>query len=470
MSGDDMYRGGNYSTYTFYGSGTGTPSASDTSLFHHEGAVENSITENGLDASNRVAWITKYIQLSETTAVGVNLTEVGLGYGTASNNLCTHAMLQDMNGNPISILKSNTDIINIYATIYVHWSSDNYFANFTFNAGDDPDLRKWVFGLGSRYAGNSYWIFDLGKEAAMRRNTSYNTIAAGYYPLNYGNEHMSVSNDVSNKRSTWTFPRIGVNDGNINGGLGCMFIAMNYVFNDDHTGTGCMMFFDLPAILGGTDITSEAVGTGDGSTTEYAFKFDYPSNVTIYKNGVRMSSGYTIKNIPAPGGSGAVGLSGHFRVIHPSSVAGAVHPSTNMIVYNGTTSALVYTGTVLYNRAYEVGVASLRNASGRAFQVYASEDLEAWTKIYDGDTQATVAIAPEYQYSKYFKVEGEGSGDMYDYMEFNCNSSNGKALMFDTAPANGDVITADYHSPYIAKDADHVFDLSITWQFGEYHE
>ena len=36
--------------------------------------------------------------------------------------LCTHALLQDMNGNNISIQKTNTDVINIYATVYLHFN------------------------------------------------------------------------------------------------------------------------------------------------------------------------------------------------------------------------------------------------------------------------------------------------------------------------------------------------------------
>ena len=52
----------------------------------------------------------------------------------------------------------------------------------------------------------------------------------------------------------------------------------------------------------------------------------------------------------------------------------------------------------------------------------------------------------------------------------NWNSNSGKAIVFDTAPANGDVITIDYHTPYIAKDSDHVYDMTVTFQFGEYNE
>ena len=33
--------------------------------------------------------------------------------------LCTHALIKDMNGNPVVITKTDTDIITIYATVYL---------------------------------------------------------------------------------------------------------------------------------------------------------------------------------------------------------------------------------------------------------------------------------------------------------------------------------------------------------------
>ena len=48
------------------------------------------------------------------------------------------------------------------------------------------------------------------------------------------------------------------------------------------------------------------------------------------------------------------------------------------------------------------------------------------------------------------------------------NALTGKNIHFTTAPASGAVITADYHTPTIAKDTNHVFDLTVTIQLGEY--
>lgn len=463
--------GGEYSRYTFYGSGSGTPSASDTSLFHHEGVVENTIHNYGQDSDNHIAWVTKVIQLSEQMAVGVTLTEVGIGYGTASNNLCTHAMLEDMNGNPISIVKTDVDVINIYATIYLHWSTDNYIlnANLTYGGGrSEISLRYWLFGLKN----DLYYDYPemihiyLGKEAILSQNSD-NNIANDYL-----NCEKTITNDVSNKRTVWAITRLGVNSGNMKGGLGCGIIASS--------GMAPNMFIDFPAILGGTDITNEAIGTGDGETTEFAFDFDFPSAVSVYKNGVKMTSGYTIKNIPAAGGNAVSGVAGCLRTIRDSSTPNNHKPLIERLIQNGASSVEVIGGrgtpktTILYNRAYEVGVASINSHSCTALQVFISDDLNTWTKIVDTTAyNQTYNLTSEEQHAKYFKIVATISaspsytlGGCY----INCNSNEGKALVFNTAPANGDVITADYHTPYVAKDSDHVYDLSITWQFGEYTE
>jgi hypothetical protein len=41
---------------------------------------------------------------------------------------------------------------------------------------------------------------------------------------------------------------------------------------------------------------------------------------------------------------------------------------------------------------------------------------------------------------------------------------------FDTPPAAGAVITMDYDTDSVAKDENHVFDLTLTIQLGEYTE
>lgn len=106
-----------WNQYIQYGSGSGTPAATDTALFSFVGSDTPTTVSKVYDAATGVFSLQRKIKLLETTAVGKTITEVGIGYG---NNyaLCTHAMLTDMNGNQISIAKTATDIINIYTTVF----------------------------------------------------------------------------------------------------------------------------------------------------------------------------------------------------------------------------------------------------------------------------------------------------------------------------------------------------------------
>lgn len=144
------YSNSQYFTYIHYGTGTGTPASTDTSLFTYLGNAAAGMEEMETDPANCVYSCTKKIQLNELTAVGAALTEVGIGHGTDASTLCTHAMLKDMNGNQISIVKTSTDIINIYATIYVHWVTA--LNNGSVRLLYDAPLLAWTAGNSSNYA------------------------------------------------------------------------------------------------------------------------------------------------------------------------------------------------------------------------------------------------------------------------------------------------------------------------------
>ena len=101
-----------------YGTGMGVPAETDTALFNQIGKMAGQHVAMGVDYKNSHVWVRKDISITETMAVGETLTEVGVVDN--KNVLCTHAMLQDMNGNQISIEKTDTDIVNIYATTFVH--------------------------------------------------------------------------------------------------------------------------------------------------------------------------------------------------------------------------------------------------------------------------------------------------------------------------------------------------------------
>jgi hypothetical protein len=119
-------------------------------------------------------------------------------------------------------------------------------------------------------------------------------------------------------------------------------------------------------------------------------------------------------------------------------------------------------GWIIENMANIIGFASIKNDN--AGVIYGSNDLTNWVLLADANA-GTVELTGAGQTYRYYKNDGSAEARLY----WN-DMDDGAAIIFDTAPAVGDVITANYHTPYVAKDADHVFDLKVTFQFGEYTE
>ena len=152
--GTDDAPGGDYFRYIVYGSGSGTPYSSDTRLFSREGAAELR-EENGrrfscsVDPETNTAAVSGHIRLGTSDAIGVTITEVGIGYDDI--HVVNHAMLEDMNGNPLSVTKTDTDILDITATVFLHFQ-ENEDGSFRFllpQSGEDAlrgGLIMWLTG------------------------------------------------------------------------------------------------------------------------------------------------------------------------------------------------------------------------------------------------------------------------------------------------------------------------------------
>ena len=96
--------------------------------------------------------------------------------------------------------------------------------------------------------------------------------------------------------------------------------------------------------------------------------------------------------------------------------------------------------------------------------VEVSEDLETWTNI----TSQASSISAAYRQYKYWRLSSTSSG--YNYLSSMTADTltSTKNIHFTTAPIDGAVITADYVTKTIAKDANYVFDFSVVITFGEY--
>lgn len=245
-----------------YGTGSGTPSTSDTSLFAYLGYVFGiTAVSSTLDTANNVYTKQGKVTLGTTTANGSTLTEIGLASDSATSALITHAMFKDMNGNAVSIAKSETDVINIYITVFVHWTDLKGFVptEFFFNC---------LVGAGSVASDALYREVIVSYADGTSR-----TISTGW----------SFAVSGSNKTLTMTMAHMHYDTDNAHGIKGIRFYDESHGHDQIST--------TLPALwYAGSDIKGEAIGTGNGSTKDFSTYFPYASAAKIYVNGVQDTS------------------------------------------------------------------------------------------------------------------------------------------------------------------------------------
>lgn len=101
----------------YLGTGTGTPTVTDTGLFSHltDKGFELSQTDVHYLGVNQYS-MSKSLTFSEAEAIG-QISEIGIG--TYNNVVYTHAMVTDAEGHVISINKTDTDRLIITITVYL---------------------------------------------------------------------------------------------------------------------------------------------------------------------------------------------------------------------------------------------------------------------------------------------------------------------------------------------------------------
>lgn len=396
-------------SYIAYGGGSGTPTASDTKLFNWKGAAHlSSQTRDLSHAAEGYVSTTKYTALSETTAVGVTITEVGLCTGTSSTSpLCTHAMLTDMNGNPISILKTNTDIINLYATVFFHWDLDGYNGvEFC------PDASGWPIGS----MGTDYFYFGRGK-CGLRTLSSY----------------ISATYNASTRTYTITHPRLSVSQMNYGGFQYAMWGPF------------------MVKVPGPHRIVGEIVGTGNGSTIDFATVYDLPSNATVYVDGV------VAENVEVSEEPLSINRMGRYMwALSPQATPECLIPRVGTApcddVQSGTWN--VYGSGIFYNPFHEYGITTWSIAG----TLYGSDDLVNWTALTSGRGP---------YYYKFYDARTPGEYNRY-WSNIKTSGLTGKNIHFTNPPPSGSIITIDYDTPMVPKDDNHVYDFSLQVQIGPY--
>jgi len=256
-----------------FGTGTGTLSASRTSLFTHLGTktAVNDAQSKALPTS----WWRQKIVLNPEEYVGSALSEVGIAFGSTSTNLVTHALIRDMNGNVITLTKTALDVVTIYATVYVTFSTSNVNIGLVGMPTSNPLVNYLI--------GGSAWpslFFYTGEDFA---NLSEKSNAIQSYTILGTSSALSWTSDAANKKMFSNTYRFGIDYSN--GHVAEIGLGSSQ--------TNGLFRLKLPAggIYSGLSLEGVDIGTGDGSTTEYTI----PSNninsdsLTVYVDSIETS-------------------------------------------------------------------------------------------------------------------------------------------------------------------------------------
>lgn len=164
------------------GDGSGTPSASDTQLFHE---IKKLDVETGKCSKKN----DNTLLFSVSTTIPANASEVydisEVGICFLNNILVTHALILDSEGNPIIIKKKDTDKIILNCELYVTFESEGIenfsIDDFVHSSGTLALLH--IFGaatsLEAQRASTAYWQYSHSTTSAPCPST-YQLPGAGW--------------------------------------------------------------------------------------------------------------------------------------------------------------------------------------------------------------------------------------------------------------------------------------------------
>ncbi|MEG1758364.1 MAG: hypothetical protein RR235_07915, partial [Oscillospiraceae bacterium] len=209
------------------------------------------------------------------------------------------------------------------------------------------------------------------------------------------------------------------------------------------------------------------------TTKDFETNYVMLSDAIIKVNGVTEASGVKVdKNIPSNLNSMGrnfvlMSLTNRDGISSPWGVnfraCGVDEPDGNNPFY-GNSAVAVY-----YNPFYTLGILSFEIANNmKNASIAVSDDGLSWkTLSSNAPINSVISVPIEYQYYRYWKIWNPTDSDTAGIRKIICKHANAHNIHFTTPPAAGAVITADYTTKTIAKDANHVFDLTVTITLGE---
>lgn len=440
--------------YISVGTGTGELSVSRSNLFSllmHKAVIA---VEDVYD-TDTTAHSTKRAVFTESEAIGV-WTEVGIYSANMLNYLCTHALISDSEGNPISINKTNTMIVTIYATVYSEALpplSGSYHESGSWNV-----MVGWPLMIASADAIGLYGMKTIdgkiAKSSIVRmRNATWNQDLANYRryssPLTFGTtmanrpiRGMAIIRATPNEQGYAT----------------------------SYSGSAGGIILPHPLFLS-KDYTSIGIGTGDGATTEYDFPLDLiiPESETIYLGGVAQARGvdytihYGMKSTSTGIWDGPDGGTSGYAQGPIDEIVEIPQPSG--LYFNDGASTIT-----------KVEIKNDAAGSGYPYSTYdlkLSHDGAIWVNLRSGSWGSNGVITctafPHEKY-KYLKIvlthTLNDNRAKFCYLRIWGTPPTQKQIKFTSPPANGAAITADFSIDYINKTSNSLLDVAMDVMFG----
>ncbi|MDK9712306.1 discoidin domain-containing protein [Acidaminobacter sp.] len=446
------------------GDGAGTPSTEDTGLFSvlEDYSASVSILEN----TKNTLKVLYTAVVPSNELVGETLTEVGLS-GAVTSYVYTHAMIEDSEGNAITIgPKSDDEEITIYSTFIFEIDTKEYLE---YPRGNTRTLQtEMLFGLGNIDEMNNPKI-EAGVSKRKRSEAELNTSNSGCDK--YITRLSTTRSSASDGLYTLDAKRFGSSDAN--GEIREMAAVCGIASK-----AMCRIIIEkLPTdLFDGIQKTDEAVGSGNGSLTGFNLPWSNPQNAVIKVDGVTKTevTDYTLTEFPK---NRIVTAHDFFE----AEVTGTMVTGKEYI-FDGTDGTSPYAQMLAgenwvldlkESKKYGFGSIGLRMTSTSyrwtSFDVDVSADGSSWTKVAtakaaSATTWIDVAFdtVPKTAY-RYIKmtantVVGTG-GARFTEVRFTATQDQ---IQFTSAPGNALPITASYKLGYIPKDSTKLLDLGLT--------
>jgi hypothetical protein len=450
---DQMYgRLCSFNTYfvnIHFGTGSGSPTPERTSLFTHLG------TKVAVDEEMVIAFPTskrtRKITLMPEEYVGATITEVGIAYSTTATHLVTHAMIKDAEGNPLSITKSNLDVIEIYATVFITLVESEYVKYVT---GQNALLNYFM--TTSAVAPDNMIMVGAASMAAP------GVTIADYV----AHKTATRTADVVARKVTYT-TRFGITEAN-NIRRQIKEVALAGVYR-----------YIIPTPTHA--VANIPVGLGDGVTSTFVVPNEGITDLKVFIDQVE-----TTDFVYTPG---------HLK------------DSTRSLLYFCDIVSMTDENKLLIKRGYGINGYNLsgqyQNAltceyilkcnsptAGKKFKVTlfgggyswlysqatvlgSNDEGDTWTQLFTNKYEPTAesnvinTIAADWDMLK-INLYTNSTHNYTSYVGVTeVTDSVGNVVTFNTPPPVGAVITANYNTPYYPKDPDYVLDVEFELQFGE---